>query len=62
MQQTKDIANGHKASNATKPKKRNNRNKVFTAPLPDPITKNIEAITLIHAQEAKDIHQVSNVA
>ncbi len=31
------------------------RNQVFTAPLPDPITKNIEAITSLHSQEVRDI-------
>ena len=31
------------------------RNQVFTAPLPDPITKNIETITSLHTQEAQDI-------
>ena len=31
------------------------RNQVFTAPLPDPITKNIEAISSLHTQEARDI-------
>lgn len=30
-------------------------NKVLTAPLPDPITRNIEAITAIHTQEVRDI-------
>lgn len=31
------------------------RNPVLTAPLPDPITKNIEAITTLHAQEVQEI-------
>ncbi|MBW4616442.1 MAG: DUF1003 domain-containing protein [Desmonostoc vinosum HA7617-LM4] len=31
------------------------RNQVLTAPLPDPITKNIEAISLLHTQEVRDI-------
>ncbi len=31
------------------------RNRVFTAPLPDPITKNIEAVTSLHTQEVRDI-------
>ncbi|MDF5709655.1 MAG: DUF1003 domain-containing protein [Nostoc sp. S4] len=31
------------------------RNQVFTAPLPDPITKNIEAISSLHTQEVRDI-------
>jgi uncharacterized membrane protein len=31
------------------------RNPLLTAPLPDPITKNIEAITLLHSQEFRDI-------
>ena len=31
------------------------RNPVFTAPLPDPITRNIEAITSLHTQEIRDI-------
>jgi uncharacterized membrane protein len=31
------------------------RNPILTAPLPDPITKNIEAVTSLHAQEVRDI-------
>jgi uncharacterized membrane protein len=31
------------------------RNQVLTAPLPDPITKNIEAITSLHTQEVRDL-------
>lgn len=31
------------------------RQQVFTAPLPDPITKNIAAITALHTQEERDI-------
>ncbi|MGA7935115.1 MAG: DUF1003 domain-containing protein [Kovacikia sp.] len=31
------------------------RNQVLTAPLPDPITKNIEAITALHTQEVRHI-------
>ncbi len=31
------------------------RNPVVTAPLPDPIAKNIEAITALHTQEVRDI-------
>lgn len=31
------------------------RSQVLTAPLPDPITKNIEAIALLHTQEVRDI-------
>lgn len=31
------------------------RNQVITAPLPDPIAKNIEAISLLHTQEVRDI-------
>jgi uncharacterized membrane protein len=31
------------------------RNPVFTAPLPDPITRNIETITSLHTQEVRDI-------
>lgn len=31
------------------------QNQVLTAPLPDPITKNIETITALHSQEVRDI-------
>lgn len=31
------------------------QNQVFTAPLPDPITKTIEAVTVLHSQEVLDI-------
>jgi uncharacterized membrane protein len=42
------------------------RNRILTAPLPDPVAKNIEAIIALHTQEAKEIpaHQrvLENVA
>lgn len=52
---TKKITKGKTTPTANKPIKKSNRNQILTAPLPDPITKNIEAITLLHAQEAKNI-------
>lgn len=36
-------------------KEKVSRNQVLTAPLPDPIAKNIEAITSLHTQEVRDI-------
>ncbi|MBW4591787.1 MAG: hypothetical protein KME46_02395 [Brasilonema angustatum HA4187-MV1] len=50
-----DTANKHSSSGANKLKEKTSRNQVFTAPLPDPITKNIEAISLLHTQEVRDI-------
>ncbi|MEJ6485221.1 DUF1003 domain-containing protein [Nostoc punctiforme UO1] len=50
-----DIANKHFRSRANKLKEKASRNQVITAPLPDPIAKNIEAISLLHSQEVRDI-------
>lgn len=50
-----DTVNKHSSSGANKLKEKTSRNQVFTAPLPDPITKNIEAISLLHTQEVRDI-------
>lgn len=50
-----DTANKHFSSGANKLKQKTSRNQVFTAPLPDPITKNIEAISSLHTQEVRDI-------
>jgi uncharacterized membrane protein len=50
-----DTANKQFSSDANKLKQKTSRNQVFTAPLPDPITKNIEAVSLLHTQEVRDI-------
>lgn len=51
---------------ASKPKVKKQRNSLLTAPLPDPIAKNIEAVSLLHSQEVKYIpaHQrvLENIA
>ncbi|MBP5971608.1 DUF1003 domain-containing protein [Brasilonema sp. CT11] len=52
---TDDTANKQFSSGANKLKQKTSRNQVFTAPLPDPITKNIEAVSLLHTQEVRDI-------
>ncbi|MEH1944335.1 MAG: DUF1003 domain-containing protein [Nostoc sp.] len=49
-----DTANKH-FKRANKLNFKASRNQVFTAPLPDPITRNIEAITSLHTQEVRDI-------
>lgn len=38
-----------------KSRRKASRNQILTAPLPDPITKNIEAITALHNQEAREM-------
>ncbi|MEH2381597.1 MAG: DUF1003 domain-containing protein [Nostoc sp.] len=48
-------ANKHLSSGANKLKEKASRNHVITAPLPDPIAKNIEAIISLHTQEVRDI-------
>ncbi|MEH2327822.1 DUF1003 domain-containing protein [Nostoc sp.] len=50
-----DTANRHFSSDANRPKEKASRNQVITAPLPDPIAKNIEAIISLHTQEVRDI-------
>ncbi|NMF64579.1 DUF1003 domain-containing protein [Brasilonema octagenarum UFV-E1] len=50
-----DTANKQFSSDANKLKQKTSRNQVFTAPLPDPIAKNIEAISSLHTQEVQDI-------
>ncbi|AVH72564.1 DUF1003 domain-containing protein [Nostoc sp. 'Lobaria pulmonaria (5183) cyanobiont'] len=50
-----DTANRYFRSDANKPKEKASRNQVITAPLPDPIAKNIEAIISLHTQEVRDI-------
>ncbi|MDF5717866.1 MAG: hypothetical protein PUP93_29370 [Rhizonema sp. NSF051] len=49
-----DTANKH-FTIANKLKEKASRNQVLTAPLPDPITKNIEAISSLQNQEVRDI-------
>ncbi|MEH2143537.1 DUF1003 domain-containing protein [Nostoc sp.] len=48
-------ANKHFSSCANKHKEKASRNQVITVPLPDPIAKNIEAISSLHTQEVRDI-------
>ncbi|MEH2319159.1 DUF1003 domain-containing protein [Nostoc sp.] len=54
-QKTNDTANKHLSSGANELKEKASRNQVITAPLPDTIAKNIEAITSLHTQEVRDI-------
>ncbi|MEH2419964.1 MAG: DUF1003 domain-containing protein [Nostoc sp.] len=49
-----DTANKH-FTVANELKEKASRNQVITAPLPDTIAKNIEAITSLHTQEIRDI-------
>ncbi|GAA6615525.1 DUF1003 domain-containing protein [Scytonema sp. NUACC26] len=48
-----DTANNFTGANKLKEKA--SRNQVLTAPLPDPITKNIQAISSLQTQEVRDI-------
>ena len=50
-----DIINKHLISGANELNLKASRNQVITAPLPDHIAKNIEAITSLHSQEVRDI-------
>ncbi|MEH2042404.1 DUF1003 domain-containing protein [Nostoc sp.] len=50
-----DTANGYFSSSVNEHKEKASRNQVITVPLPDPIAKNIEAISLLHSQEVRDI-------
>ncbi|MBN4004404.1 DUF1003 domain-containing protein [Nostoc sp. LPT] len=50
-----NTANRYFRSSVNKPKEKASRNQVITAPLPDPIAKNIEAIISLHTQEVRDI-------
>ncbi|AFY34489.1 DUF1003 domain-containing protein [Calothrix sp. PCC 7507] len=50
-----DTANKYFSSGANKLKEKAPRNQVITAPLPDSIAKNIEAISSLHTQEVRDI-------
>ncbi|MEH2405778.1 DUF1003 domain-containing protein [Nostoc sp.] len=47
--------NNHFSSCAKELKEKASRNQVITAPLPDAIAKNIEAISSLHSQEVRDI-------
>ncbi|MEH2241244.1 DUF1003 domain-containing protein [Nostoc sp.] len=51
---TNDTANKYFTA-ANELKEKASRNQVITAPLPDAIAKNIEAISLLHTQEVRDI-------
>ncbi|MBN3899664.1 MAG: DUF1003 domain-containing protein [Nostoc sp. NOS(2021)] len=53
-QKTDDTANKY-FTGTNKLKEKASRNQVITAPLPDPIAKNIEAIISLHTQEVRDI-------
>ena len=50
-----DIANQQFSSAPHELNRKASHNQVLTAPLPDPITKNIETITSLHTQEVQDI-------
>ncbi|MEH2286116.1 DUF1003 domain-containing protein [Nostoc sp.] len=50
-----NTTNRYFSSTVNKLKEKASRNQVLTAPLPDPIAKNIEAISLLHSQEVRDI-------
>lgn len=51
-----DNTKNSSVSSGTKPlKSKAARNQVLAPPLPDPIAKNIEAITSLHTQEVRDI-------
>lgn len=52
---TDNITNKRSPLDANKPRRKAPRNPILTAPLPDPITKNIEAITALHTQEAREM-------
>ncbi|MEH2254547.1 DUF1003 domain-containing protein [Nostoc sp.] len=54
-QKTNDTANKHLSSSVNELKEKASRNQVITAPLPETIAKNIEAITSLHTQEIRDI-------
>ncbi len=55
MPSADDITNPKFNSETNAPKRKAPRNQILTAPLPDLIAKNIEAITLLHTQEVRDI-------
>lgn len=55
MYNADETANRDFSSGANKLKGKASRNQVVTAPLPDPIAKNIEAIISLHTQEVRDI-------
>jgi uncharacterized membrane protein len=52
---TDDIAHSQVSSATHELNSKTSRNQVLTAPLPDPITKNIETIISLHTQEVQDI-------
>ena len=54
MTQKTDTANKY-FTGTNKLKGKASRNQVITAPLPEPISKNIEAIISLHTQEVRDI-------
>ncbi|WNZ22889.1 DUF1003 domain-containing protein [Leptolyngbya sp. NK1-12] len=53
--QTNKTKPDHISSNDTEPQAKSDRKRILTAPLPDPVTKNIEAIIALHTQEAREI-------
>ncbi|MEA5504452.1 DUF1003 domain-containing protein [Halotia wernerae UHCC 0503] len=50
-----NASNETSTSNTTEFELRTSHNRVLTAPLPDPISKSIETIALLHRQEVRDI-------
>jgi uncharacterized membrane protein len=52
---TNDIADEHSTLRAKQPNLKSSQSSILAAPLPDPVTKNIEAIISLHTQEARDI-------
>jgi len=55
MPRADDIANPKFNSGTNARQMKASRNQILTAPLPDLIAKNIEAITLLHTREVRDI-------
>ncbi|XQQ07785.1 MAG: DUF1003 domain-containing protein [Leptolyngbya sp. IPPAS B-1204] len=53
--QTNKTKPDHISSNDTEPQAKSDRKRILTVPLPDPVTKNIEAIIALHTQEAREI-------
>lgn len=52
---SKNLISDRSGSEANNFNLKPSHNPILTAPLPDPITKNIEAITALHTQEVQDI-------
>lgn len=50
-----DTANQHSSSSTNKPNSNAARKQILTVPLPEPIAKNIEAITSFQTQENREL-------